>query len=582
MKKFILLASLAVLGIIFSACAVPGRLEGTYPQDDKIAGEKEYDALEDRDYKVIKRISLPADTEKIGYLTFSPDGSKIAYMVQINGRQSIWVNGERVSVDFDEVKPPLFSPDGSKVAYRGRTNKKWSLWINNRAVSPELCRIDKLVFSPDSKKIAYMGGCGPDSWYMWLNEQKISPRGWGGVGPTFNADGSKVVYTLTEYLGSKVVVSGHQLKVYIWINDQKLSPAPELEWINKPIFTPDGNKVVYVAGRRRDESFLWIDDKLISPEFNHISSPVFSSDGSRVFYVAEKSGFFSRNYSLWANDKRISPEAVDINACLHFHLNNPLEFISFTPNGNKATYFGEKNGKYTAYINDQKISPEFEWSGGTYHPRNPPVFSPDGAKIAYKVYTPTGWGAACSVWINDQRVSPLFNERTFGKKQSHSPDFLFFNSDGTKLAYPVYYSGKTSFWINDRCVSPGFEGSSIDIFPVNINPEGTKVAYIKFANRRGVVDLAAAVALAPLAASNVGSLFAGDLYRAASSTGKKTVHDSWTVWANDRKVSPDFDIGVIIDEGRFKKTGELIFAGFDWKNWMILQGQALLTESPKK
>jgi len=362
-------------------------------------------------------------------------------------------------------------------------------------------------------------------------------------------DGSKVAYTPNKggILNKYGVVKGG--KWFVMVNDEKVSA--EFDNIRNLTFSTDGSTVAYGVQRGGKWSF-WINERKVSPEFDHISWSDFSPDCSKVAYVVE----IVEKESIWVNDRRVYPE-FDV-----------IDFPTFSPDGSKVAYEANEGGKkdkygitrsgrWSIWINDRRASFEFDDVGI-------PKFSPDGNKVAYSAKSGNKW----SVWINDERTSPEFDNVSFltfspdGTKVAYvvksrtksavwinykrvSPEFEgflglgcvelpTFNADGSKIAYAVESSGKHSIWINDRKVSPDFDTSYLAPY---LSPNGSKVAY-KVAKRDG------------------------DVYK-------------HSIWINDRKVTPEFD-DITFAKEHFKKTGEIIFAGYDKERYEILHAVSLV------
>jgi len=259
-------------------------------------------------------------------VVFSPDCSTVAYRAVTHrdfdpkawGKNSIWINGTRVSPEGSSAYPrlPIFSPDGSKVAYIAEIDKKWSVWINDKRVSPEFDMIEgDLIFSPDGSSVAYTGVRDKIA-SIWIDGKRQFDNAYG---PVFSPDGSKIAYRKVE---------GGAWSVYI--NNKKVSP--QFRFVSRLAFSSDGSKVAYSAGGDKENQYVWINDKRVSPEFSPflIGDLVFSPDGSSVAYrvlYRGKNGFI---WSIWINDKRVSPEFHNVKfAKEHFSKTGEIIFAGF-------------------------------------------------------------------------------------------------------------------------------------------------------------------------------------------------------------------------------------------------------------
>ncbi len=231
---------------------------------------------------------------------FSPDCSKVAYRAVTHrdydpkawGKNSVWINGTRLSPEGSSAfsGAPLFSPDGSKVAYVLKVDKKWSVWINDKRVSPEFDEEiwgDSLIFSPDGSRLAYTVRYS-NAPSIWIND-KLRFNNAGGL--VFSPDGSKAAY---YSYGKKSV----------YIDDKKVSP--ELSFSHKLVFSSDSSKVAYYVSEGKKRS-IWINDRKVSPEFSAdlIYDLVFSPDSSTVAY---RVNYFGKHEAIWINNKKMSPD----------------------------------------------------------------------------------------------------------------------------------------------------------------------------------------------------------------------------------------------------------------------------------
>ena len=259
-------------------------------------------------------------------VVFSPDCSRVAYRAIAHrdldpakkwGKYSIWIDGKRVSPEGSHAYPgkPLFSPDGSKLAYIVEVGKKWSAWINDKKVSPEFEVIEgDLIFSPDGSSAAYTVRRDKIP-SIWINGKLEFDN---AIGPVFSPDGSNIAYRKVE---------GGVWSVYI--NDKKVSP--EFRSASGLVFSPDGSKVAYSAKEGGENKSVWINDKKVSADFSGtfvlIKDLALSPDGSSVAY---RVSYLGKHESIWINDKRVSQEFRNVKfAKEHFSKTGEVIFAGF-------------------------------------------------------------------------------------------------------------------------------------------------------------------------------------------------------------------------------------------------------------
>ena len=281
--------------------------------------------------------------EKIQNITFTPDGRKVAYVA---GRNLVINNSVVKSYDFIG-SPIIFSPDGEEMAYKAcdtavawicfmvrndeeirhyedvffpvfssdsqfaffaqRGDKIFPVingeegesydweWQHFRFYFYDIPFISpSIAFSPDSQKIAY------GIIEMTREERTSPPKGFivlDGVKeektyeivlfPTYSPDSQKIAYVAMKNLrfGHRsglaggdwfVVVNGKEGKIYDW-----------WEGISSPVFSPDSQKIAYVA-KKDGKLFIVVNDKEEGEIYDSVHSPVFSPDSQKIAYVANR------------------------------------------------------------------------------------------------------------------------------------------------------------------------------------------------------------------------------------------------------------------------------------------------------
>ncbi|MFH1784252.1 MAG: BamA/TamA family outer membrane protein [bacterium] len=216
---------------------------------------------------------LPDDPSGDSRPTFSPDGTKIAFISARNGYNDIFV----MNADGSNVKPILkrkimrrvdlvhgrghalsWSPDGTKIAFVGEKNQKNYIYIvdvQNKKLKKLKNNLDS-VFSPcfsrDGQSIVFVGMKG-------------------GVNDLYMAD-----------------TSGANLRQ---LNDDYYDDQ-------YPVFSPDGKEIVYVS-ERNDQLDLFVMDtnslnvkQITDTPFDEIN-PNWSSDGTQLIYINDSNHIYN-------------------------------------------------------------------------------------------------------------------------------------------------------------------------------------------------------------------------------------------------------------------------------------------------
>ena len=174
--------------------------------------------------------------EGVADMSFSPDGSRMAYRAQ-EGRKQYVVAGGRKSKGFDGISGKmgfLFSPDSKHMAAVAVEGKKQILILDGRYSKP-YDRIGEVVFSPDSRHYVY------------------------------SVETSGRWYVIRD--GKKVRLSDN---------------------VSELTFSPNSLYLTYVAQKNRD-TFVIRDVKEYGP-FDNATMPVFSPDSVRYAYAFLKAG----------------------------------------------------------------------------------------------------------------------------------------------------------------------------------------------------------------------------------------------------------------------------------------------------
>ncbi len=185
-------------------------------------------------------------------LTFSPDGQRIAYILEDKRKQEVVVDG-KPGKTFDRiVKDSLvFSPDSRKLAYAGENDvkkmktKKDVIVVLGDKESDPFIEAQKLFFSPDSKTFYFIVKDVEEKNRLYKNWKKIKTSD-AIVMPTFSPDGKKFAYVAGKAgSGLGVVVNGRKHRIYddIWPISFTANSA-YLYYVG----TKDGQRMVVING----------------------------------------------------------------------------------------------------------------------------------------------------------------------------------------------------------------------------------------------------------------------------------------------------------------------------------------------
>jgi len=317
------------------------------------------------------------------WFAVSPDGRRVAYLDEADGKQWLVVNG-KPEARFDAVLPDTvaFSADGRRLAYVARTGEKKVVVVDGLAgkayddltkiavpsLSSDLLGlpdagsggdqqmdyVERITFSPDGKHVAYAGKSA-DGWHLVVDGKEGTAYAELGV-PFFSPNSARLACMATVGGEQLLLCDGKEGKRYARIID--------------PLFSPDGAKLAYRA--KLGEQRCLVIEEAAGAAADAISAVTFSPDGKHLAYAAVRDG---RQMVI-----------VDGQAGTAY---DEVQAVRFSPDGARLAYIARVGGEQMVVVDRRE--------GQRYpHIDLPPVFSPDGRHLAYAAHTPEG-----SVLVSD-------------------------------------------------------------------------------------------------------------------------------------------------------------------------------------
>ncbi|MCX7968080.1 MAG: hypothetical protein N3B10_06260 [Armatimonadetes bacterium] len=299
-------------------------------------------------------------------ITVSPDNRKVACVVQLSESPQkkafevfIFTKGGRQSsAEYEAVIPNslVFSPDSENFAFIGIRSSKFFLVVNGKergvyeAVLPP-------AFTPDGKKIVYAARLGQKSFVVVesVSDSQGEFYGAGGKGREYDAVGMPVI----DRSGKRIAYAAKRGEKWFVVADGKEGTEYDEIPADSLVFSLDGSRLAYVA--RRGEDWLVVADGKESQPHEGVKkgSGVFSPDGKRIAYVVRK------------GEKQVP--IVDGSEWMEF---DKVIAVNFSPNGQRVFCVGQQGEKVTLVLDGTEVEDNIVV---------PPVFSPDGQRMAYGV-----------------------------------------------------------------------------------------------------------------------------------------------------------------------------------------------------
>ncbi len=232
-------------------------------------------------------------------VVISPDGSRVAYKVEVGSSQAVIVDGKRGPL-FEEVGEPVFSDKGADVAYVARSARGSAIVINGqRRATVKDVEIQQFRFSPDGRTVAYSVSTPLGDSHVIAPRLGKGPV-FGSVGSlTFSPDGRRLAYWATS--------GGRQ---FVTLDHKRIEPAfsPPITFLDPIVFSPDSKSITY-HGWRGEKEFYLIAGKE-GPAFDEVADFVYSANGKDYAYVAHAAGHAFIVSTVLGNGRSAEHEAA--------------------------------------------------------------------------------------------------------------------------------------------------------------------------------------------------------------------------------------------------------------------------------
>jgi hypothetical protein len=321
----------------------------------------------------------------------SPDGRTLAFGGNFaNGTSALFVGDRRLNVE--PSGQPAWSPDSSRLACPVKVEEKFGITIDGARHGALYDGVGRPAFSPDGKRLAYPAMIG-EKWHMIVGDSK--GEAFDEVDdPVWSPDGKRLAYRAQNGDLTHYVIDGKKSEGYV--GDKY-----------PPVFSPEG-RVAYIAVKTRDDqSFfvLFIEGRPLlelrnqdKEPYETALGPVFGNSTDDVAWVVggSESVLFRSGKKAVSGKDFYSLPAISRDGRLAYKV---------------------KLEDKTHVVVDGKEGEAFPFMFP-----DPPIWSPDGKRVAY-----IGGSATVSpmVVVVGERKSPEFADVTLGG----------FSPDGKKFAF---------------------------------------------------------------------------------------------------------------------------------------------------
>lgn len=388
---------------------------------------------------------------------------------------------------------PTFSPDGESIAYSSDKGGTFEIYVKPLAAGGRELQLTadgqqnlEPAWSPDGQRIAYVSKGRGGIWVVPALGGSPKQVTENGSRPAWSPDGGALAYqsdTVADLPGTGVSAMPPST---LWIVPLRggraraiTKPGTPNGGHGAPVFSPDGKRVVFVAGDARGSS-IWS----VAPDGQGLASvvadvsyaydPVFSPDGRFVEYCALSR---SSTYAVYRipfssasglPDGKVS-ELANVGAA-------PIRQLSASRDGKRVAYstLTISSNLFTLPLSPETLEPAGSLKALTAETgRNTrPTFSPDGKRLAFNKWRR---GATQDVWLMDADGKGA--EQVAASEFSDQLPSWF--PDRSRLAYLSTRGGQKGYW--SASLKTGKETfltalpASAD-FP-RLSPDGRRVAF---------------------------------------------------------------------------------------------------------
>jgi WD40-like Beta Propeller Repeat len=341
--------------------------------------------------------------EAVGTIALSPDGRRCAHGALVEGTWRMVVDGVE-GQGFAAVQSLVFSPDGAHVAYQAMASERWHLVVDATVSVGTRTRYLGQEFSGDSTRIAFIDDADDqDAGRLVVSDLAfktltvVDPH---ASGLLVNADRTGVA--ATSATGGK-----QQVLTFDFDRPESVRRGGKYDKVNRPVFSPDGGSLAYVAERAGQRSMV-LDDKVEPiPPADMVDLPAIRPDNKAVGVFVVSGGAVSLHQFFAAARAGETP-------C------DQAEGLTYSADGRTHAYAARRGESWFVVAGGQE--------GPAFDRVVSPAFSPDGKFLVYRARK------------DGQRFVVVADPS--GKTIRHHPAYqqvfpVRFTADGKSVAYGV-------------------------------------------------------------------------------------------------------------------------------------------------
>ncbi|MDX2142603.1 MAG: amidohydrolase family protein [Rhodospirillaceae bacterium] len=397
---------------------------------------------------------------------WSPDGKAIAFQSFKDGGWHVWTvapDGTDLkqisSGGFDE-REPAWSPDGAWIAFSSDRGGNYDIWVmaadgsEPRVLTTSPANDHSPTWSPDGKRIAFASDreSGKGLYtitFEGVAERLAAPLEGALAGPSWSPDGNRIAFVETDRTGSRLKVMDASSTVIEAVSKEKEDAFPfRAAWLagDEVIYTADAaiKRLSLATAKAKPRTIAFSAPIAVNPPTYKRKTFDFTSTAPRpvkgirgpVVSPNAKWAAFAALGDIWTADISKTNGKAD-----RVTNDTALDFDpAWSPDGKLLAYVSDRSGKTELWLRDLRSQQDHQLTTLDAEVQRP-VFSPDGAKIAFfKVLglAGLGGGALHLLDVGTGEVTQL-------RPNIWAPSRVSWSPDGRKLALSALAAASSRF-----------------------------------------------------------------------------------------------------------------------------------------
>ena len=416
--------------------------------------------------------------------TWSPDGSRIAFSSNRDGKVEIYVmntdgsNVRRLTNNLSDDYGPKWSPDGRKILFDSERDGNKEVYVmdadggNQTRLTMNTAFDSGTSWSPDGSQIAFASNRDNSSFYNFdiyvmkadgSDVRRIVDDPEYDAEPRWSPDGKKILF-VTGRNGNFDVYEANADGT----GQRNLTPDYDKN-DGAAVWSPDGHNIAFVRNiQGKEQIFLMSADgtnlKRVTNNSSNNGRPEWSPDSSKLIFHTDRDG----NFEVYATS--VDGELTQLT-------DDPADDLDpdWSPDGSKLAFSSNRAGMHHIYVMNADGSSPTQVTNSNAD-ASEPAWSRDGKRIAFvrgtdgnpEIYVVNADGSNESRltfdpgidmspnWSPDGRI--FFNSNREGKREIYS-----MNADGSDVRRFTTVGAKSPAW----------------------SPDGSKVAFMSLSQEPG-------------------------------------------------------------------------------------------------